>query len=237
MNYRRNDVLDFNRYQWVSFDCYGTLVDWETGISEAAEGIFCRHGVSKTRDEILALFADAEPRVQRSGDFLDYRRVLRDVLEIMAQRAGIRLAEAEADALSQSLPQWPVFPDTEGALGILQTRYKLAIISNVDDDLFEGTERAIGVNFDAVITSLQARSYKPDLQNFHLARERMGVEDADWLHTAESLYHDIGPANLLGIDSAWVRRRDRGGGTRATDAVPSLLVSDLAELAAMAVPP
>ena len=113
-------------------------------------------------------------------------------------------------------------------------RYKLAVISNVDDYLFRQSEEALGIKFDAVVTSQQVGKYKPDLSGFRTAQERMGVEKERWLHVGESLYHDVGPANLLGIDSVWVHRPDRGGGTRPTDAVPSLEVPDLAALAAMA---
>ena len=232
-------MLDFNRYQWLSFDCYGTLVDWETGISDAVGRVFAFHGVRKTRSEILALFADAEPKVQMSGEFLDYRRVLRDVMQIMAWEAGIRLREPDADSLADSLPQWPVFPDAPDALHDLKTRYKLAVISNVDDDLFRLSEKALGVQFHAVITSNLAECYKPDLNVFYEAQEVLGQEvmgdnRGQWLHVGESLYHDIGPANRLGIDSVWVNRPDRGGGTRHTDAVPSLEVPDLATLARLA---
>lgn len=227
-------MLDFNRYEWLSFDCYGTLVDWETGISDAVARIFASHGVRKTQSEILALFADAEPKVQMSGQFLDYRRVLRDVMQIMAWESSIRLREAEAVALADSLPGWPVFPDAPGALRELGGRYKLAVISNVDDNLFKQSEMALGIKFHAVITSKQQGSYKPDLRVFHLAQERMGVENSQWLHVGESLFHDIGPANRLGIDSVWVKRPDRGGGTRPTDAVPSLEVPDLTALARLA---
>ena len=224
-------MLDFNRYEWISFDCYGTLVDWETGISDAVARVFARHSVRRAKDEILAMFSDAEPKVQSSGEFLKYRRVLRDVLEIMAWGASIRLPRTEADSLSDSLPDWPVFPDATDALRIMQGKYKLAIISNVDDDLFAGTAANLGIAFDAVITSQQVESYKPNLHNFHFAQERMGVENGNWLHVGESLYHDIGPANLLGLDSVWVNRPDRGGGSRSTDAVPSLEVPYLSELA------
>ena len=226
-------MLDFNRYQWLSFDCYGTLVDWETGISDAVARVFASHGVRKSKGQILALFADAEPKVQTSGEFLDYRRVLADVMQIMAWEASIRLPAAEAESLPCSLADWPIFPDAPDALKRLQERYKLAIISNVDDDLYGQSETALGVKFDAVVTSQQARSYKPNLCGFYLARERMGVDNDRWLHVGESLYHDIGPANQLGIDSVWVNRPDRGGGTRPTDAVPSLTVPDLAALAAV----
>ena len=108
--------------------------------------VFSHHGVRKTGDEILALFAGAEPGVLMSGEFLDYRRVLRQVLAAMALRAGVRLSGPEADALSDSLPRWPVFPDAVDALRTLQTRYSLAIISNVDDDLFELSARTMGVH-------------------------------------------------------------------------------------------
>ena len=231
-------MLDFSRYEWLSFDCYGTLVDWETGISEAVAQVFARNRVRKSRQEILALFSSSEPRVQTSGEFLEYRRVLRDVMQIMAWEASIRLSAEEADALPNSLPSWPIFPDAPDALRQLQTRYRLAVISNVDDDLFRQSEEALGIKFDAVITSQQGGSYKPELDPFYLAQERMGLDDAldRWLHVGESLYHDIGPANLLGIDSVWVNRPDRGGGTRPTAAVPSLEVSGLAALAALACP-
>ena len=223
-------MLDFDQYEWISFDCYGTLVDWETGISDAVAAIFARHGVRRSRQQILALFADSEPRVQAGGEFLDYRRVLHDVMELMAWQVSIRLPSTEADALPESLPRWPVFPDATDALRKMQQRYRLAIISNVDDDLFAGSAELLGIDFDAVVTSQQARSYKPSLGNFELAQERMAVDKAAWLHVGESLFHDIGPANNIGIDSVWVNRPDRGGGSRRVDAAPTLEVPDLAEL-------
>lgn len=229
-------MLSFELFEWISFDCYGTLVDWETGIHGAVAGVFARHGVRKTRDEILAMFADAEPKVQSSGQFMEYRRVLRDVMEIMAWEASIRLPRAEADCLPDSLPRWPVFPDAPAALAKMQERYKLAIISNVDDSLFAGTAETLGIDFDGVITSQQAGSYKPDLRNFHLAQERLATGKEQWLHVGESLFHDIGPANLMGIHSVWVNRPDRGGGTKATGAKPSLSVQDLTELSGLMFP-
>ena len=170
-------MLDFTRYEWLSFDCYGTLVDWETGISDAVAGVFARHGVRRSRAEILALFADAEPKVQSSGEFLDYRRVLADVMQLMAWEASIRLTAAEAEALPDSLPRWPIFPDAPEALKALKSRYKLAIISNVDDDLFSQSEDALGIKFNAVITSRQEGKYKPDLGPFYLAQEHMGLDN------------------------------------------------------------
>ena len=204
-------MLDFERFEWVSFDCYGTLVDWESGICGAVEEVLGAHGVRRSRAAILALFADIEPRVQKSETYLTYRRVLRRVMAEMGNALGIRCSETELNCLAESLGDWPVFPEVREALQALQTRYRLAVISNVDDALFAGTAEALSVDFDAVVTAEQARSYKPSRRNFDLAAERMGVETGAWLHVAESLFHDIGPANRLGIASVWVNREGRGG--------------------------
>ena len=227
-------MLDFERFKWLSFDCYGTLVDWESGISTAVDEVLRSHAVRRSRAEILALFSDIEPRVQNSETYLKYRRVLHRVMEVIATELGIRCTESELDRLANTLPNWPVFPDVREALNALKTRYKLAVISNVDDDLFAGTAEAMGMDFDAVVTAEQARGYKPKLHNFHLASARMAVGKEAWLHVAESLFHDIGPANRLGIKCVWVDRDGRGGGTRRTEAVPDLVVPDLAKLAEMA---
>ena len=224
-------MLDFKRFEWLSFDCYGTLVDWETGISRAIGQVLESRRIEMSRAEVLALFADIEPRVQSSSGYLTYRRVLRDVMSLMAVELEFRCTEGELDCLADSLPSWPIFPEVRDALNELRTSCKLAVISNVDDDLFAGTAKALGVDFDVVVTAEQVRSYKPDLRNFKVASARMAVEKGRWLHVAESLYHDIEPANQLGLASVWVNRADRGGATRETDAVPDLVVPDLAALA------
>ena len=229
-------MADFNDIEWISFDCYGTLVDWETGISSVVSSSLESYGIQKTNPEILELFADVEPVVQSSGAFKEYRVVLREVMTLIGDRLGIRVVEDDVDCLSASLPHWPVFPDAGPALHTLKQRYKLAIISNVDDDLFAGSARALGVEFGAVITSQQANAYKPNSRSFELAETVMGVDKARWLHVGESLYHDIEPANRLGIRSVWVNRADRGGGTRQTNAKPDLTVPDLAALAGILVP-
>ena len=229
-------MLDFNRFDWLSFDCYGTLVDWETGISGAVGEVLESRGMGMPRGEILGLFAEVEPRVQASQVFLEYRLVLRRVMEVMGSELGVAFTESELGCLADTLPDWPVFPDTVGALQALEGRYRLAVISNVDDDFFVKTAEALEVDFDVVVTAEQVGSYKPELRNFNVALERMGVEKERWLHVAESLYHDIGPANRLGIASVWVNRVNRGGGTRRSEAVPELVVPDLAALAAMACP-
>jgi len=228
--------VDFGRFEWLSFDCYGTLVDWESGICAAVGDVLRSHGMRRSRAEILALYADLEPRAQDSQTFLEYRLVLRNVMGMIASELGFRCAGSEKDALADSLPAWPVFGDVNNALDALKARYRLAVISNVDDDLFAGTARALNVDFDVLVTAQQARSYKPSLNNFELAGARTAVDKRAWLHVAESLFHDIGPANQLGISSVWVNRAGRGGATRRTDAVADLVVPDLATLAAAAIP-
>ena len=229
-------MLDFNCYEWLSFDCYGTLVDWETGISTAVGEVLESRGMGMSRAEILGLFAEVEPRVQASETFVKYRRVLWRVMGLMGSELGVDFSESELGCLADTLPDWPVFSDTVGALKALKGRYKLAVISNVGDDFFVKTAEALEVDFDVVVTAEQVGSYKPDLRNFNVALERMAVDKERWLHVAESPYHDIGPANRLGIASVWVNRANRGGGTRRSEAVPELVVSDLAALAAMACP-
>ena len=228
-------TVDFDRFEWLSFDCYGTLVDWETGISDAATGVLAPHGVHVSKPEVLALFASVEPEVQQGGKFMEYRGVLRRVMQLMGDRVGVRLSEREETCLVDTIGTWPVFPDTIEALRLMKSRYKLAIITNVDDDLFAPAARTLGVELDALVTSQQCASYKPNLNNFHIAMERMGVEKAGWLHIAESLYHDIGPANALGIPAVWVNRGhgNAEGATRHADARPDLEVHSLDELVQM----
>ena len=195
-------MTDFDRLEWLSFDCYGTLVDWETGISDAVGEVLEAHGAPRSRAEVLALFAAAEPKVQSSGDYLEYRVVLHRVMAGIAAALRLDCTESELGCLADTLPDWPVFPDVPGALKALRSRHRLAVISNVDDDLFAGTAEGLGVDFDVVVTAQQVRSYKPSLRNFNVAAERMAVDRERWLHVAESLYHDIAPANRLGIAGA-----------------------------------
>ena len=154
-------------------------------------------------------------------------------MEAIGKDLGLQLSNSDTARLADTLPNWPVFPDVVDALKALKSQYRLAVISNVDDDLFAETAKAIGVDFDVVVTAQQVRSYKPDLKNFLFASERMGIPKQRWLHVAESLYHDIAPANQIGIASVWVNRSGRGGGSRRIEAVPDFKVADLAELAAM----
>ena len=163
-------MLDFSQFECLTFDCYGTLIDWESGILGAIRPILETHHRKLSDDGILELYAALESE-EESGEYKKYRQVLQRVMWKMAARIVFPLTEAEFNALPDSMPQWPAFPDTVEALRRLKSKYKLAIISNTDDDLFAQTAKTLQVPFDFVITAEQARSYKPSLNNFHVALE------------------------------------------------------------------
>lgn len=229
-------MIEPERYEVLSFDCYGTLVDWESGIVAGLRPVLENHGVGVTDEEILALHARIEHRLQaasRKGSYVRYRDVLRGEVLEAGRRWGFEPEPSEVDALADSLGDWLPFPDTVGALRVLKRRYRLAIISNVDDDLFALTARRLEVEFDHVITAEQAQTYKPSLNNFEVALERIGVAPGRLLHCAESLFHDIVPARKLGLSTVWVNRRKHKEGFGATppaEATPDLEVPDLETL-------
>jgi len=226
-------MLDFSRCEVITFDCYGTLIDWETGILNALRPILTAHGHPLHDSQILSLYAEIEPEVQK-GEFTPYRRVLEDIVRAFGHKLGFTPSVEEARSLPASLPSWQPFPDTVAALQQLRTRYKLAIISNTDNELFAQTARHLKVNFDAVITAQQAGAYKPSLKPFQLALKRLGLAPDRVMHAGQSVYHDIVPAKSLGLATVLVERRGTGA-TRAADAEPDLRVPDLKSLAETAV--
>ena len=229
-------MLDLQRFEVLTFDCYGTLIDWEAGILAALRPLLETHGVRPADEDILGLFGAIESDVQ-AGAFLPYAEVLRRVLERMAGRLGVALRGGERDALVESIGRWPPFPDTADALAALQGRYRLGVLSNVDDDLFARTAPHLGVEMDHVITALQVRSYKPAPAHWQRMLERTGATKDRVLHVAQSLFHDIAPARALGFGTVWVNRRAGRAGSGATppSAVrPDLEVPDLATLARLA---
>jgi 2-haloacid dehalogenase len=228
-------MLDFAQFKVLSFDCYGTLIDWETGIFSALRPILAAHD-KKLRDaELLALYSELEFEAEQR-EFRSYREVLKAVVRGYGRRLEFKPSEAEEESLPASLANWKPFPDTVAALRKLKEKCQLAIISNVDDDLFAATARRLEVPFDHLITAQQARAYKPSLKIFNLARQRIGVAPAHWLHAAQSVYHDVVPAKSLGISTVWVNRpspRPGSGAAKAASAEPDLEVPDLATLARM----
>lgn len=224
-------MLDFSRFRAITFDCYGTLIDWETGLLAALRPVLRAHG-SKLRDEqILALYAELEPAAQ--NPYRRYREVLEEVVRGFGKRLGFQVSEAEARSLPDSLKDWRPFPDTVAALEKLQTRFGLAIISNTDDDLFAGTAPHLRVKFDQVITAEQAGAYKPSLVPFRLALQRLGLPKEQVLHAGQSVYHDVVPAKSIGLATVLVRRRGSGA-TRVVADKPDLEVPDLQTLASFA---
>ena len=227
--------MDFNSYDVLSFDCYGTLIDWESGILAALGPVLAAHDVHLSDAEVLELFAEIEPEAQ-AGRFVIYREVLRKVMRELGSRLGFVPSPAEMDRLADSLGSWMPFPDSVEALQSLQRTFKLAVITNMDDDLFALSAARLNVRFDWVITSQQSGSYKPSPSNFRLAFETIGARPETMLHVAQSLYHDIVPAKALGLRTVWVNRRrgqEGSGATRSATGEPDLEVPDLATLASI----
>ena len=208
-------MLDWTRFEALTFDCYGTLIDWERGILEAARPLLRRHGVACDDERLLAAYAAAESAAERPP-FRAYRQVLREVVDGIGAALGFRPDAADREALVESLPRWPPFPDTVEALQELRRRHRLAIVSNVDDDLFAGTARLLDVEFDAIVTAQQVGSYKPAPGHFRRALERLALPKEKVLHVAQSLYHDVAPARALGWATVWVNRRSGRPGPGAT---------------------
>ena len=226
-------MLDFTRFKVLTFDCYGTLIDWETGIFSALRPILAAHDKPIADSALLQLYSELEASAEQ-GEFLRYRDVLQSVVRGFGERLGFSPSAAEVRSLPDSLANWPPFPDTVEALRKLKSHYELAVISNVDDDLFAATAPKLGVAFSHVITAQQAGCYKPCMRIFKLAEERMGVTRDQWLHVGQSIYHDVIPAQSLGIATVWVNRpspRPGAGAAKAAAGKPDLEVPNLKTLA------
>ena len=224
--------MQLRDFKVLSFDCYGTLIDWEAGILPALRQVLARHKCTLDDSTILELYGDFEAKAE-SGPYRMYRDVLQSVVRGFGERLGFRASQDDMRELSESVPAWPPFPDTIPALQRLKQRFKLAIISNIDDDLFAQTQRVLGVDFDAVITAEQAQSYKPSLRNFELALRTLDIDRANLLHAGQSIYHDVLPAQSLGIATVWVNRRSARpgvGAVRRAEGKPDMEVPDLASL-------
>ena len=230
--------MDFSPFTTISFDCYGTLVDWESGILPVLRTVLARHERTLADAAILELYGEFEAEAE-SGPYRSYREVLQSVVRAFGDRLNFEATPAETRSLHESVAWWPPFPDTVAALHRLKKRFKLAVISNIDDDLFAATRKHLDVEFDAVITAQQAGSYKPAIHNFDLALRTLTLPPERLLHAAQSIYHDIVPAWSLGIATVWVNRRSARpgvGAVRAAMGHPDLEVPDLATLAELATP-
>ena len=213
-------------YDVITFDCYGTLIDWESGIAGAFLRAAADDGVTLTRDAILRAYAEVERHVEAER-YRSYREILRETALRVAGVLGWPLDAERADFLGDSLQSWQPFSDTNPSLErLVAAGYRLGILSNIDDDLLAATREHFTVDFDLIVTAQQVRSYKPGHAHFLTAREHIGA--SRWLHAAESNFHDIVPTNVLGIDNAWINRL---GQSPLPGGVPTLAFDDLAGLA------
>ncbi len=230
-------MLDFTRFEVLTFDCYGTLINWETGILSALRHILSAHNKEIDDATLLKLYGDFELRSE-AGAFHPYRQVLESVVHQFAAELRFTPTADEVRSLPDSLSTWKPWPDTVAALRQLKTRFRLAILSNVDDDLFALTRPQLEVDFDEVITAQQAQAYKPSLKLFEFALSRIHAPAHHVLHVGQSIYHDVIPAQALGLATVWVNRpsaRPGVGAVKAAEAKPDLTVSNLTELAEVAV--
>ena len=209
--------------RWATFNCYGTLVDWNGGIHAELEKLF---GVERA-DELLARFHELEPRIQASSPGISYREVLTIALEQLAAETGLTLPEGEASALARSLPDWPVFEDVQPGLTVARDRgWRLAILSNTDRDLIDASIERLGVPFELAIVAGEIGSYKPAHTHWEVFYETTGADRRGHVHVAQSLFHDIEPANELGILSIWINRLGEPDDPR-----PTAILTGVSELA------
>lgn len=230
--------MRLSQFKALSFDCYGTLIDWEAGLTRTLEPLRSQVGVS--RDELLEAFGQAELEVEEAHPGMLYSDLLAFVHTRLAVRFELPADEEAARTFGQSVGDWPAFDDTREALRHLKRHFRLIILSNVDRASFARSNEKLGVEFDRIFTAEEIGSYKPDLRNFDYMLERLKDDDigeGDLLHVAQSLFHDHVPANKLGIASAWIDRRHDmpgGGATKMPDPMPrfDFRFTSLAELAA-----
>lgn len=200
---------------WVTFDCYGTLVDWRGGMTAAIESV-----APGLADPILVAYHRHEPVLEAALPVPTYREVLTRGLELAAMDCGHSLAPEELDVLARTLPSWPIFPDTPDALRSVQALgWKVGVLSNVDDDLIAPTLRRLGASADEVVTAQQVASYKPDLGHFREFQRRSGAVEGHWVHVACSWHHDVEPCAELGVPCVFINREGEVRDTSAAAAV------------------
>ena len=215
--------------KWATFDCFGTLVDWRHGIATGAELLFPGRGA-----ELLRRYHEHEARVQREHPTMRYRHVLAETLRRATADAGLTLHDDDASVLATGMPYWPVFGDTRPALTALRAAgWRLALLTNCDNDIIAETRRRLGVPIDAVVTAEDAGSYKPAPGHFTRFAESLDVPRENWVHVAQSWFHDMVPARELGIRRVWINRLGEADDPSVADAVLPDLTDLLATVAAV----
>ncbi len=231
--------MNFDQFSHITFDCYGTLVDWETGILRAMLPLLSRSGAAPSEEHVLDLYTQLEV-IEEALPYRPYRDILMTVAGRIGEATGVTLSARDRQVLPDSIADWPAFDDTVHALQRLKSRFKLVILSNIDDDLFAQTRPRLGVEFDEVITAQQVRAYKPRRAHFDEALRRLAVPRDQILHVAQSLYHDHVPAQELGFSTIRIDRPSRVPGTGLSPQAsvqPNLVMADLASVAEAACPP
>ncbi|MBX3351887.1 MAG: haloacid dehalogenase type II [Phycisphaeraceae bacterium] len=229
-------TLDLTKFDALTFDCYGTLIDWSAGILTALRRTLGERVNGVSDEQLLSLYGTLEAGAERptpGGGHKAYRDVLREVVDGFGREFGFTPTPAQRDALPESIRDWPAFPDTREALRSLKKRYRLAVLSNIDRDLFALTAPKLGVELDALVTAQDVGSYKPGRAHFDEGLKRLGLPRERVLHVAQSLYHDIAPARALGLSTVWVARGAGKAGASfdgSPDARPDLVVADLETL-------
>jgi 2-haloacid dehalogenase len=204
--------------RWATFDCYGTLIDWNAGIRGGIEQLW---GVDRS-DELLALYHELEPQVEEEP-YRSYAEVLTLTLERVAQETGLGIPEGESDVLPRTLPEWPPFPEVPAALEELRRRgWQLAALSNTDRDLLAASERRLGISFDVIVTAEDVGSYKPAKGHWERFFEVTTADRERHVHVAQSHFHDVVPATGLGLRTVWINRLGEEGEPRPTAELPDL---------------
>lgn len=206
-------------FRVMSFDCYGTLIDWETGMFKALAPLVSKAPQPLSRNEVLQAHARHESAQQITTPTRRYKELLAVVYKRLAEEWGVPVSWDECVAYGLSVRNWPAFPDSADALRYLKQHYKLVILSNVDNESFSFSNEKLQVQFDAIFTAEDIGSYKPSSRNFEYMLDKLGGRSIDRqyvLHTAESLFHDITPTNTFGLASCWIHRRHEQDGFGAT---------------------
>jgi 2-haloacid dehalogenase len=228
-------MFDFSRFEVLTFDCYGTLINWEVGLLSSLRRILESHSQNIPDPELLRLYGEFE-QVAEQPPYQTYAEVLASVVRQFGTALSFTPGPDEVRSLAASLPAWKPWPDTVAALRQLKTKFRLVILSNTDDDLFESTRPQLETAFDEVVTAQQAQAYKPSLKLFELALSRIQAPAHRVLHVGQSIYHDVIPAQALGLATVWVNRpsaRPGIGAVKPAEAKPDIIVTSLEELAAV----
>ena len=207
-------------FKVLTFDCYGTLIDWESGILAALRPLLGKLNGRVADEAALATFARHESALEKAQPSLNYRKLLAEAYRGLAKEWNVGITDAEAERFGNSVPDWPAFADSAAALGYLKQHYKLVILSNIDRASFAESNKKLGVTFDAICTAEDVGSYKPDKRNFDFVlktvQEKLGFAPKDILHTAQSLFHDHQTAKAIGLATNWIDRRMGKSGSGAT---------------------